>query len=88
MCIREELQDLYSSPNIVDVIKSRMRWVGHIAWMGEERGVCRILVGKFEGNRLLGRPRHTWEDNNKIDLQGVGCWGLGSIGLAQHRGRW
>ena len=64
-----ELNDLYSSPNIVGVIKSRrMRWAGHIARMGEWRGVYRILVGK-----PLGRPRSIWEDNIKIDLQEVGC---------------
>ena len=70
----EELNDLYSSPNIVQVIKSIiMRWVGHVARMGEERGVHRFLVGKPEGRRPLGRPRCRWVDNIRLDLQEVGC---------------
>jgi hypothetical protein len=60
----EELNDLYSLPNIVRVVKSkRIRWAGHVARMGEDRGVHRVLVGKPEGKRPLGRPRRTWEDN-------------------------
>ena len=66
----EELNDLYSLPNIVRVVKSRrMRWAGHVARMGEDRGVHRVLVGKPEGKRPLGIPRRRWEDNIKMDLQ-------------------
>ena len=69
----EELNDLYSLPNIVRVVKSRrMRWAGHVARMGENRGVHRVLMGKPEGKRPLGRPRRRWEDNIKMDLQEVG----------------
>jgi hypothetical protein len=62
-----ELSDLYSSPNIVRVIKSRtIRWAWHVASMGERRGLYRVLVGKPEGKRPLGVPRHRWEDNNVL----------------------
>ena len=85
----EELNDLYSLPNIVRVVKSgRMRWAGHVARMGEGRGVRRVLVGKPEGNRPLGRPRRRWEDNIKVDSQEVGGGRGYWIELAQDRDRW
>jgi len=69
----EELNDLYSLPKIVRVVKSRrIRWAGHVARMGEDRGVHSVLVGKPEEKRPLGRPRRRWEDNIKMDLQEVG----------------
>ena len=84
----EELNDLYSLPNIVWVIKSRrMRWAGHVARMGE-MGVYRVLVGKPEGKRPLGRPRRRRVDNIRLDLQEVGCVYMDWIGLAQDRDRW
>ena len=85
----EELNDLCSSPNNVWVIKwRRMRWAGHVARMVEERGVYRVLVGKLEGKRPLGRPRHRWVDNIRMDLQEVECRYVDWIGLAQDRDRW
>jgi hypothetical protein len=89
MLHNEELNDLYSLPNIVRVVKSRrMRWAGNMARMGEERVMYRVLVGKPEGKRLLGRPRRRWEDNINMDVQEVG-WGRGDwMELAQDRDRW
>jgi len=85
----EELSDLYSSPNIVREIRSRvMSWAGHVARMGERRGIYRVLVGKPEGKRPLGKPRLRWEDNIKMDLQEVGCGSMDWIELAQDRDRW
>ena len=82
----EELNDLYCSPNIVRVIKSRvMRWARHVARMGERRGAYRVLVGKPEGKRPLRRPRRRWDVNNKIDLQEVGCGDMDWIELARDR---
>jgi hypothetical protein len=84
----KELNDLYSLPNIIRVSKSRrMRWEGHVARMGEKKGAYRILVGRCEGRRPLGRPRRRCEDNIKMGLQDVGC-GMDWIELAQDRDRW
>jgi hypothetical protein len=93
MCItgrkNEELNNLYSLPNIVLVVKwRRMRWAGYVARMGEERGVHMGLVRKPEGKRPLGRPRRRWEDNIKMDLEEGGGGGVDWMELAQDRDRW
>jgi len=84
----EELNDLYSSPSIIWVVKlRRMRWTRHVACMGERRSVYRVLVRKPEGQRPLGRARNRWEDNIIMVLQEVGWKGMDSIALAQNRDR-
>jgi hypothetical protein len=85
----KELRDLYSSPSIIRIMRSRrMRWAGHAARMGEKRNVYRLLVGKPEEKRPLGRPKHRWVDNIAMDLGEVGCGDVDWIGLAKDRNRW
>jgi hypothetical protein len=84
----EELRDLYSSPSIIRIIKSRtMRWAGYLERMGEKRNAYRLLVGKPEGRRPLGRPRHRWADNIRMDLVEVGWCDVDWIDLAKDRNR-
>jgi hypothetical protein len=84
-----ELNDFYSSLKVVRVIKSRRsRWAGHVTRMGKRKSVCRVLVEKSEGNRPFGRPRRRWENNIKMDLQEVGCGGIGWTDLSQDRDWW
>jgi hypothetical protein len=84
----EEIIDLYSSPSIVPAMEWRMRWVGHVARMWERRGECKVLMGKTEGKRPLGRPGRRWEDNIKMDLRGVGCRSMDWMELAQDGDSW
>jgi hypothetical protein len=82
----DELHNLYSSPNIVRVIKSSsMKWAGHVERMEEGRVVYRVLIGRPESKRPLGRPRRRWEDNIELDLREIGIDGTNWIQLAQDR---
>jgi hypothetical protein len=85
----EELHNLYSSPDIIRQVKSRrIRWAGHVSRMGEGRKVYKVLVGKPEGKRPLGRPRRRWEDGVRVNLREIGLGCVDWIRLAQDRDRW
>jgi hypothetical protein len=85
----EELHNLYSFLDIIRQVKSRrMRWAGHVARMGEDRKVYKVLVGKPEVRRPLGRPRRRWEDGIRMDLREIGLGGVDWIRLSQDRDRW
>jgi hypothetical protein len=85
----EDFHNLYSSPNIIRMMRSRrMRSAGYVARMGEKRNTHRILVGKPERKRRLGRLRHRWVDNIKMDLREIGWGGMDYIDLAQYRDQW
>jgi hypothetical protein len=85
----DEVHSLYSSPKVVRAIKSRrLRWAGHVARIGEGRGIYRVLVRRPEGKRPLGRPRRRWEDNIMLDLKEMGINGANWIQLAQDRVQW
>jgi hypothetical protein len=87
--LMSDFHSLYSSPSIIRMIKSRRtRWTGHVARMGEKQNAYRILVGKPEGKRPLGRPRHRWVDNIKKDLREIGWCGMDWVDLAQDRDQW
>jgi hypothetical protein len=86
---KQKLHNLYSSLGVIRIIKQRrMRWVGHVARMAEKRNMYRLLVGKPEGRRPLGRPRRRWIDNIKMDLLEIGLGGAEWTGFAQDRYRW
>jgi hypothetical protein len=86
---KEELHNLYPSPNIIRMMKSsRLRWSGHVERIGEKRDACRVLMEKSEGKRPVGRPRRRWVDNIKIDFRGIGWGDMGWIRLLQDRDQW